>query len=451
MVGASLSRWSMSYFAVALLALIVAEGLMTAGFGFPVAPIHAPETLALVHLIAIGWLSLLMLGALFQFVPVLVARPLYSDWLPLPTLALLLAGLTALLAGFLQLAGVISVPHSCFPAASILLGAGFSLALWNLGRTLWAARPLPVPARSVTVGLAGIAATALLGIIFALTLGGVISNPALLAIASQGVPVHAIAGLGGWLTFTAMGVSYRLLAMFMLAPELDGTSTRAAFCLGTAALTLLILGGVGAIWMDGNLDFVLIAAATLGLACAALYWKDMIHLYRARKRRVIELNSRMAGFALASLASAVVLTLILALLGVLPRHGGAIAFITAFGWLSGLALAMLYKIIAFMTWLECYGPVLGKRPTPRVQDLVTERVAFPWFLVYFIAVWSGTVALLCDQATLFRVCAGAMLLATVGLCIQFVRTRFLDNVPVPARFPEGVRRPRLLLSLTQPR
>lgn len=73
-----------------------------------------------------------------------------------------------------------------------------------------------------------------------------------------------------------------------------------------------------------------------------------------------------------------VLTLILALLGVLPRHGGAIAFITAFGWLSGLALAMLYKIIAFMTWLECYGPVLGKRPTPRVQDLVTERVAFPW-------------------------------------------------------------------------
>lgn len=150
-----------------------------------------------------------------------------------------------------------------------------------------------VPARFVTVGLAGIAATALLGIIFALTLGGVISNPALLAIASQGVPVHAIAGLGGWLTFTAMGVSYRLLAMFMLAPELDGTSTRAAFCLGTAALTLLILGGVGAIWMDGNLDFVLIAAAPAICLCGALL-EETTYLYRARKWWVIELNSRMA-------------------------------------------------------------------------------------------------------------------------------------------------------------
>src|SRR5690606_17158340 len=204
----------------------------------------------------------------------------------------------------------------------------------------------------------------------------------LLAIASQGVPVHAIAGLGGWLTFTAMGVSYRLLAMFMLAPELDGASTRAAYWFGTAALTLLILGGVGVIWMGGNLDLVLIAGAALGFACAALYWKDMVHLYRVRKRRVIELNGRMAGFALASLALTVALTLTVALLGVLPRHAGAIAFLSAFGWLSGLGLAMLYKIIAFMTWLECYGPVLGKKPTPRVQDLVTERRAFPWFLVY---------------------------------------------------------------------
>lgn len=42
------------------------------------------------------------------------------------------------------------------------------------------------------------------------------------------------------------------------------------------------------------------------------------------------------------------------------------------------------------------------------------------------------VALLCDQATLFRVCAVTSL-ATVGLCIQFVRTRFLEQyAPCPA-------------------
>ena len=85
MIGATLSRWTMSYFAAALVALVAAEGLMAAGFGASEAGIQAPDTLALVHLVTIGWLSLAMCGALFQFVPVLTARPLYSERLPLPT------------------------------------------------------------------------------------------------------------------------------------------------------------------------------------------------------------------------------------------------------------------------------------------------------------------------------------------------------------------------------
>src|SRR5690606_41211599 len=108
MFGASLSRWSMSYFAAALLSLAAAEILMALGYGYPQAALQAPETLVLVHVVAIGWLSLLMCGARFQFVPVLVAPPLHSNTLPAPAPRLLVAGLASLILGVPQLAGPVA-------------------------------------------------------------------------------------------------------------------------------------------------------------------------------------------------------------------------------------------------------------------------------------------------------------------------------------------------------
>jgi uncharacterized membrane protein (Fun14 family) len=130
--------------------------------------------------------------------------------------------------------------------------------------------------------------------------------------------------------------------------------------------------------------------------------------------------------------------------GRLTEYAGALVFLTAFGWLSGLGLAQLYKIVAFLTWLECYGPVLGKRPTPRVQDLVVERRAQKWFWLYFVAVWVGTASLIAGFPLGFRLTAAAMLVATIGIVAQLVQTRQLDNVQGAARLPEGARRPRLL-------
>lgn len=446
MIGVSLSRWTMSFFAAALAALLLAQGLMAAGYGYPSAPIESPRTLVVVHVVAIGWLSLLMCGALLQFLPVLINRPLYSNFLAMPALLCLLGGLGALLLGFLWLDGQIQAVVSYFAIASVLLGSGFALVLWNLGRTLMACRPLPLPARFVSVGLASIAFTAMLGIVFALVRGGMVDNPYLVGLATQGVPLHAIAGLGGWLTFCAMGVSYRLFAMFMLAPELDRRGTRTALHLGACALAIAVPGGMTAVWAGWNLDAVLTAAAVAGLGALGLYGRDVLYLYRARKRRVIEMNTRMAVLAFVSLGLAALLTIVLVAFGALQRHVGVVVFLTAFGWLSGLGLAKLYKIVPFMTWLECYGPVLGKKATPRVQDLVVEKRAEKWFLLYFVSVWLGAVTLLCGHPYAFQATSAAMLVATTGIVSQLLRARRLIDVKAGDRFPDGAHQPSLLHS-----
>jgi hypothetical protein len=443
MMGATLSRWSMSYFAVGFVCLLSSEALMMAGFGFPATALAAPDTLVLVHLVAIGWLSLLMLGALFQFVPVLIAKPLYSDTLPLPTLALLVTGLAALLTGFLQLGSSIPGPSPSFPAAAVLLGCGVTLALWNLGRTLWPARPLPLPARFVATGLLCAGAATALGIVFALVLGGVAGDPKLVNITAYGIPVHAIAGLAGWLTFTAIGVSYRLLAMFMLAPEGDTARSRAVLYFAAVALALAILGGTAAICLGRGLNTVLIVAAVFGVCSLGLYGIDVLHLYRARKRRTIELNARMAAVALANLGAVVLLAIALIMLGQFEAQIGAVVFLATFGWLTGLGLAKLYKIVAFLTWLECYGPVLGKVATPRVQDLVVETRATKWFWLYFAGVWTATALLLLTAPAGFRASAALMFIATIGIGIELVRTRLMADVKPEMRQSYPTRRPPL--------
>ncbi|MBB6464958.1 hypothetical protein HNQ96_000805 [Aminobacter lissarensis] len=448
MIGASLSRWTMSYFAAALLALLVALALMAVGYGFPHVPVESPQTLVVVHLAVLGWLSLLMCGALFQFVPVLIARPLYSDAAPLSALVCLVSGLVALLLGFLALEGRIAATSWFFGAASLLLAVGFALVLGNLLVTLLKSRPVPIPARFVVIGLASLALTAALGVTFALVRGGIADEERLVELSSAGIPIHAIAGLGGWLGFCAMGVSYKLLAMFMLAPELDRRGSRAALHLGTCALLLGLPGAVVAVWIGGSRDLVLLAAAAPGLGALAFYGRDMLYLYRARKRRTIELNARMATLAFVSLAAAVLLAVIAMVLLEMQRYSAPIAFLFAFGWLSGLGLAKLYKIVAFLTWLECYGPVLGKMPTPRVQDLVVERRAGKWFLLYFIAVWLGAASLVFGYPGAFQAAAAAMLVATLGIVGELVRVRYLADVP-GAGLPSGVRRPPMLWSAAQ--
>lgn len=441
MIGGNLSKWTMSYFAVAIVWLILGECLMTIGFGFPFVATEAPDTLFVVHIVCIGWLSMAMCGALFQFVPVLVAKPLFADSWQLPALMLLTVGLVALLGGFMVLGGHLPVWLWLLPTAALLLVAGFGLVVTDLAITIWRARASIGPAYFVIAGLCSLCATAALGSAFAWSLAGLGGSSALLR---SGIPLHAIAGLGGWLTLTAMGVSYRLLAMFMLAPDLDKRRIRTTLFAGSATIGLVVAGGLFAIAREIGINVVLISAGCLGFITLALYGRNIISLYWRRERAQLELNAKMSAWGFVSLAAAVLLAAVLAISGSFQTHVEAFTFLVAFGWLSGLVLAKLYKIVAFLTWLETYGPVLGRSATPRVQDLVIERRAAKWFVAYFISVWSGTAALLLGQSAAFQVAAFAMTVATLGVVQQLIRTRRLADVTGPLRLPGGSRAPHLL-------
>ncbi|WP_249147512.1 hypothetical protein [Bradyrhizobium jicamae] len=426
---------------MALAWLLAALVMMVAGIGYPAADLATPDTLVLVHMVCIGWLSLAMCGALFQFVPVLVAKPLFSEKWELPALALLSAGLVLLLAGFLSLGGRLPPALWLLPLGAVMLVGGFGLVVVDLGLTAWL-RPAG-PARFVLVGLASLCATAAFGAVFAFALAGCAGSAGEVILA-EGIPLHAVAGLGGWLTLTAMGVSYRLLAMFMLSPDVDDQQSRWTLAAGAFAVAVTVAGGALAVGFASGLNVVLSISAILGLASAVLYGRDIAGLFRLRKRRHLELNMRMATLSFASLAGTGLLGIALVSIDAFPEQIGAFAFLAIFGWLSGLVLAKLYKIVAFLTWLETYGPVMGRAPTPRVQDLVAEGRATKWFVIYYAAVWIGTVTLLIAEPNSFRIAAVAMIVGVVGIAREIVRIRRLADVAGPQRLPIGTVMPHLL-------
>ncbi|HTO40318.1 MAG TPA: hypothetical protein VL026_05025 [Rhizomicrobium sp.] len=438
----------MSYFTVAAVFLLAAEIAMAAGIGYPSAAIGAPVTLIVVHMIVIGWLSLALTGALFQFIPVLVAKPLLSGALTLPALGLIVSGLLVLLFGFFALDHPALPQHHCLAIGGGLLVLGFLLAIFVLTRTLLSGWPLTLPACFASVGLASLLVTISLGFVFSVTLSGLVFTNWGAALLTQAVPIHAFIGLAGWLSFTAMGVSYRLLSMFMLAPELERKSSVFVFTAGAALLALAVFAGIYAAIVEPFGPGLRIAGVLGGAAVLVVYGYDVRSLFRRRRRVTLELNSRAAAAALIAfgLSTTVIAGLIAA--DRFDTIGMAAVYLFVFGWLSGLVLSQLYKIVPFLTWLESFGPILGKMPAPRVQDLVSEARGRWWFALYFAAVLAATVALGFAMVPFFRAAMVAQMIGTAGILFEGVRARRLYYAV--GKFPSNLYKPRFLFCTTSP-
>lgn len=446
MHGATLSRWTMSWLGAAIVLLVAAEALFALGFADPVSAPRGAETLAVVHLVTAGWLGLLTIGSALQFVPVLAAGRLRAAAASLPSLILALLGDLALVGGFVALGrGAAAAPHLLAGGAALLV-AGYGGGGMMLGLTLRAARPLAAVPRLVGLGLVGLAATLVLGAGLASGLAGLLPPDPAGRVADL-LPFHIVFGLGGWLTATALAVSYRLLPMFLLAAEPSvGPKRLLRLAIAAFALVGLALAAV-AVGFDARLAAG--ASATAAAAAIAVHGRDLAAIVRGRRRRDMEASGRASLLAVLTLWAAVALGLGAVLLGETARVVPTVVHLAGFGWLSGLGLAQLGKIVPFLTWLEYFGPVMGRRPTPRTQDLLPSRRLEPWYVVFHTGVWIGAAALLAEAPALYRFGALMQGVAVAALLVVFARTRRLAGVAAE-HLRDGVDRPRLFVATIEP-
>jgi len=416
-----LSRWTPAIFACALVNLGLGLLLAIAGLGWPVAPATAPVSLAMVHLLTIGWLTLLMFGALFQFVPVITSRKLPSQALPLVTLIGVECGLALMVGGFCALgrstwAGFLLPIGGALVIVALLVGSASLLV------PLAAKRPVPLSARFVLAGLGFLLLTILLGLSFALALTVPATDPALTPLLADGVGYHALAGFGGWFTLTAIGVSYELLPMFMLAPHERGVLGASVLWVGVGGFLATFAAGLAAAAWPVAWIATLEQGGRLAIVLAlGLYLTDVVRLYRGRQRRQIELHNRAAIGAFVALGLAVLLAIGAVATGRLAALAPSLVLLVLLGWLSGLGLTQLYKVVAFLSWLSRYGGQLGRGPVPRVQDLVNEPQSTGFFVLYFAATAVATLGAALGLNDMIRAALVFALLAVVLLAREYSR------------------------------
>ena len=425
----------MAWFATALAFLLVSLTLAAAGAVQPGAWLTG-SALAVVHLFAIGWLCQMMLGALIQFTPVLCARPLVLPGLSLPVLLLTSGGTGLLAAGFLFLDGW-PVP-GLFAFAPVVLALGFGLVGVLLVATLIAARSLrQAESRMLVLALVGLAALWATGAAMTFSLAGYDLPPGLLP---EGLALHILLGAGGWLTLAAIGVSYKLFAMFLLAPERSGWLRKAVvLCAGLSLGLALVLVAVLIAGLDLPGPLALLTAMLAALT-AGLYLAEILRLWRSRRRPQTEVNMRWSRAALGFLGLTALLLPPAFWLG--GTWAEAAVFVALVGWLSTLTLAQMVKITAFLTWIQIFAPQIGRRPVPLVQDLTDPRATGCWLGLWTAGVFCGTLSLILGSAAGFRLAALALLVAALGLCHEAVairRLRHLDPARRPALLPPLIR------------
>lgn len=368
-----------AHFAAALMFLLLgAAGAVVYAPDLAAGAYLSPRVAALTHLFTLGWITTSIMGALYQFLPVALDRPVRSIGLAHVTYALYVPGLLAFVAGLALTRPVLLL------GGAVVMGTGVLLFIGNLAATLKSATRRDVTWWALALATSYLAITLVLGL--ALTgnlrwgyLGGG-------RLASLGVHLHV--ALAGWVLLVMIGVGHRLLPMFLLSHGAKDRFAKLAVALVGTGSGILAFLHHGPRLVSYWLPAVLIAAG-----CGAFLLQARAY-YVTRHRRVLDPGMRLAA---GSLLFLVVAMLLAAPVIVLSNRGLlAVTYVMAIILAVTLfVVAHYYKIVPFLVWYHRFGPLAGRRPVPRVHDLYSTKLA--------------------SAAVVLLVAGVASLLVTVGL------------------------------------
>lgn len=372
---------------------------------------YTPHLIAITHLFVLGFIASIVMGAMYQLVPVTLQTELYSERLVKWQFGFHIVGFAGMVWAFWHF------DTTMVGAFGSLLTLGVGVFVFNLVRTLAKVKGWTAIKFGISSALFWFSATVAAGLLLAASKAWSFSPFSPLA----AMHAHAHLGVVGVFVMMIVTVSYKLVPMFTLS---DLQSERRAWW----SIALLDAGLLG-VFLTILLQSPLKTAATLVvIAGLAIYGWEIKAILRVRNRRSLDWGVKYFLTALLLLVPLSALALALAWPG-LPLTAFTMQLENVYGLLAlagfvGLAIpGMLYKIAPFLVWFHSYSRHIGRAKVPALADMywVPLQIAGYWTFLAGLGVlcaataWSNEMgirwggAVLASSLAIFAVNLGRIL------------------------------------------
>lgn len=328
------------------------------------------------HLLALGWASMIAMGAVYQLIHVVLREKIFSEALGFVHYGLFASGMASLVIGFFALKTI------WLMAGAILAMTGIIAFVANMAVTLLRAKQW----NSITLHVGSALTYLLLVAISGFLMGMNFRFGFMQEMHERLLSVHVWAAFVGWFTLLIVGFSYKMLPMFYLAHNYPERLQHVTLILFNTGL----IGMFVALLTDAPFVFKWLALAVIASATVVynIHVSQIIkHKHKAKPGVGIVFTVWLVrGMSLLYAAA-------LLLLAVFPQLWSDMGTITVFayvyflGWIALTILGYLSKIAPFLWWTHKYGTLVGKEQVPSLAEMIDERKVKPglWIVLAGIA------------------------------------------------------------------
>ena len=391
---------SAAFLLLGAIALVIVAPDLAAGL------YQSPRVIAATHLFTLGWLTTTIFGAFYQLLPVALGAPIRSTRLGHAAYCAYVPGVA------LFVSGVALVRPALIHAALVLVSVGVLCVVVNIGLTLPRATRRDVTWRAIALALSCLVLTLLLGATLAVNL----TSGMLAGLRVHVTAVHLHIALIGWVLVTIVGISHRLLPMFLLAHGADARWTGRSLAALITGLALLVIGFAAG---SRVILWLAVASIELGIGC---FIAQAYSFARARKRPRLDAGLEHAGVGLLFLVLAALLgPAVLAFGRDHARLAVAYVMLGLVGGLSLYVVGQFYKIVPFLAWIVRFRAVVGRRPVPAVADLYSARAARLDLIAFSLGIPAMAAGVLFGSTGVVRLGSALFLAAVLLFVSQLVR------------------------------